>query len=841
MGVVYKAHDCHQDRLVALKFLSRPAGNAATRLLREARAISSVRHPRIATLHEVDQEDGEPFLVLEYLPGGSLRDKLRECKSRRQKLPLNEILEYALQIGEGLAHAHRHGIVHRDVKTDNVLFAEDGSIKITDFGLAKFQGGEHLTKTGHAVGTVSYMSPEQAQGMEADQRSDIFSFGIVLYELITGRVPFSGSHEAAVLYQVVHRPAPRIDRFRDDLPAGLRFIVEKAIEKSPAARYQSMNQLVADLRSLATVNVTSERTVTIEQPAQTLRFRRLWKWSVAALCSTLISLALAFPERVTALLGFQAVPEQKELIVLPFDNTGNDPGNQAFCDGIGQILTSKLAQLQQFQHSLIVVPAGEARKESVATVRQARAIFGVNLALTGNVWRTNDRVRLTVNLVDAKSLHQLRSQTLETKAGDVAALQDGVVRAVTEMLAPALYWQARRALSSGSTTVPSAYDYYVQGQGYLQRFDAPETLAGAIALFQKALEQDPQYALAQAALAEAYWRNYRLTKDPQWIARARQSCDRAMRLDSRAAPVYVIRGLIETGTGKHQEAVKQFERALKLDPASPEAYGALALAYEQMSRLKDAEAVYQRSIQLRPGYWLGYARLGVFCANQGRYRDAEQLFKRVIDLTPDNAAGYRNLGSLYHLMGWDEEAGRMLEKSLLLKPDPLAYTSLGTVYFFQGRYRDAIAPMEKAVQSDLNNYLAWGNLADAYRWTPERAFQAPQAYHKAIQLGERLLKVNRDDAQLLSDLALYHAKLAQTSRAVTETEKACRLAPGNVVVLFNSGVVLELAHERSRALTAIHAALKHGYSLQEVRREPELASLRSDPRFERMVAAAQAN
>ncbi len=254
MSVVYKAHDLKLDRFVALKFLPphlAESEEAVARFLREARAISSLNHPHIATIYDLKQTHEGLFLVLEYLPGGTVRSLVRELAAAGERLSLRQLFEFAVGITEGLAHAHRQGVIHRDVKTDNVMLTAEGSAKLTDFGLAKLQDGCRLTRSGSIVGTASYMSPEQARGEELDERSDIFSLGVVLYEMATGQLPFRGPHEVAVLSEVLYSNAPSVCRLRGDLPSAFGEIVRKAIEKKPERRYQSACELLADLRAAA--------------------------------------------------------------------------------------------------------------------------------------------------------------------------------------------------------------------------------------------------------------------------------------------------------------------------------------------------------------------------------------------------------------------------------------------------------------------------------------------------------------------------------------------------------------------------------------------------------------
>jgi serine/threonine-protein kinase len=414
-------------------------------------------------------------------------------------------------------------------------------------------------------------------------------------------------------------------------------------------------------------------------------------------------------------------------------------------------------------------------------------------------------------------------------------LQEGVTGQVADLLEVQLNPEAMRRLATGGTRQGGAYELYLQGRGYLQRTDKTENVKSAVRKFSEALRLDPQYALAHAGLGEAYLAEYSLTKEPQWLEQALSAADRATELNDRLPAAHIDSGVVQTIAGKYEEAIRRFQRALELDPVNASAYRELGKAYAAAGRIPEAESTYQRAIRLRPSFWLGYKDLGVFYYKLGRYAAAEPAFRKVIELTPDNALGYRNLGGLYHLMGRYAEAETTLKKSLAIQPSNSTYLNLGTICFFQGRFREAVTMYEKAIELGAAGAVTWGNLGDAYRWTPEYAAKAPAAFRRAIQAAEAQLAVNPNDADVLSSLAVYRAKLGDRSRSLAEVEKARRLAPSDQNVAFTSVLVFELAGKRERALAALKEALGAGYSLEEARREPELAELRKDPRCRRLL------
>lgn len=846
MGVVYKARDLQLDRVVALKFLNSKqlgSGAAIERLLQEARAISGLNHPNIATLHEVGEDRGSPFLVFEYLSGGTLRSKIKQGRQSGNRLPIEETVRCAMQMAEALAHAHHHAVVHRDMKSSNAMLTETGTVKLVDFGLARTPDSEHLTKSGDCVGTAAYMAPEQAIGAEADARSDIFSFGLVLYEMLTGELPFSAPHDVSLLYQIVHNPVPALAQFRDDVPVRLRGIVDRALEKNPDDRYQTADAMLEDLRLLSdeirfgpAAGGDTTRTMTL--PARVLRRKNLPPrfplWTAAAALVAILAMA-ALPHWDHARQLFHRVPAEKQLAVLPFQNIGADPANHAFCDGLQETITSLLTQLEQFHGSLRLVPSSEVRKESIASARDARRVFGVNLVLTGSVQRSKDRVRLIMNLVDAESRRQLRAETMDLLVEELPAMQDGIVGRVAEMLEVTIHPHARELMAAGSTAAPSAYDLYLQGTGYLTRYDRPENLSSAILRFQQALKQDANYALAYARLGEAYWRRFTLTKDPQCIDPAWRNCRRALELNTQLAPPHVTLGLLDIAAGKPEEAVPELMRALEIDAVNTEAHNALAAAYAGLGRWKDAEATYRKAIRLRPIYWGSHASLGAFYLAQGRYAEAESLFLRVTQLTPDNVIGYSNLGGLYCLTGQYEQAAQALQRSIALKPTASAYSNLGSAYFYLGPYADALLMMDRATRMNPNDYRLWGNLGDALSWAPGAAGRAPAAYSKALDLSERLLGVNRSDPTTLSNRAVYWARLGNRQKASDEIAQARKLGPSDVNVQFRQTLVYELVDRRESALESLGTALSNGYSIAKIAREPDLTALRADPRYRKFL------
>jgi eukaryotic-like serine/threonine-protein kinase len=626
-----------------------------------------------------------------------------------------------------------------------------------------------------------------------------------------------------------------LNKIRPDLPPVVGAIVEKALEKDPERRYQSAEDLASDLKEITRQleSGVSSRKISVESLARGRSLGRRF-WPIAALIASLLLLIAVVAWRF-APRWLNPVPAEKKIAVLPFRNIGGSRDNEAFCDGMMEALTSELTELSQFHGSLWVVPASEVRREGLASPGEARRALGANLVITGSVQRDQDHVHLTANLVDAGSMRQLRSREIERPLGEEAELQDSVVQAIAGMLQLELGANERQALSAGETGTSSAYDFYLQARGHLQR-RGRDDIDQAIQMFQQARTLDPKYALAYAGLGEAYWRKYRETRDTRWVAPARENCQLALKLNNQLAPVYVTLGIIEEGAGRHAEALDALQKARQLEPANPSVFSELGAVEEAMGKLDDAESKYKAAAQLRPSDWTSLNALGGFYYRRGRYQDAIPLFQSITQLAPGNSQGYTNLGATYAMAGQYESAAVSFNQSLSLRPTASAYSNLGTVYFFLGRCAEAVPLMEHASQLTPKSEQVWGNLGDAYACVSGRKGDADLAYRRAVQLGQDRLAVNANDGETLSVVALYEAKLGDKTKALQNIEKARHLAPGSRKVQWEAALIYELAGQRDHALESLEAAIHGGQPLDEVRGEPALRNLRADPRYQQLMA-----
>ena len=845
MGVVYCARDLKLDRLAALKILppeqmANPRRRA--RFAAEAKAASALNHPNIVTIYEIESLDGVECIAMEYIRGETLRELIPAGG-----LELDRALDYACQTAAALSAAHAAGIVHRDVKPANIMVTKSGLVKLLDFGIALIEQPEvdpngttstmaFLTRPGTVVGTLAYMSPEHAVGGGVGARSDIFSLGVVLYQMLTGTLPFQGASQLSLLYEIAHTPAPPLGRTRPGLPPALDRVIGKCLEKDPEQRYQSAGELLMDLKEISRQLEAGVASTKISAPLAGRKTNRRNVFGMAAVAASALLLLAVLAWRVVP-HWINRVPAEKKIAVLPFRNIGGDRANEAFCDGVMESLTSELTELSQFHGSLWVVPASEVRREGLASPGEARRALGANLVITGSVQRDRDHVHLTANLVDAGTMRQLRSREIDQPAGAEADLQDVVVQQIAGMLELELGSRERQVLAAGKTGASGAYDLYLQARGHLERRGRGD-IDEAIQKFQQAVQLDPKYALAYAGLGEAYWRKYRETRDTQWVEPARRNCQTALALNNQLAPVYLTLGIIEEGAGQHAQALDALEKARALEPANPNVFSELGAVHEALGKFDLAESSYKAATQLRPGDWTSLNSLGGFYYRRGRYGDAISLFRQITELAPDNSQGYTNLGATNAMAGQYDAAADYFKKSLALRQTASAYSNLGTIDYFLGRCEEAVPLMERASELAPKSEQMWGNLGDAYACAGGPKDAATSAYKRAVQLGEQRLAVNTQDGETISVVALYQAKLGDRAKALANIQKARRIAPASRKVLWESTLVYELAGKRSDALAALAGAIHGGQPLDEVRGEPALANLRTDPRYQKLMAGA---
>jgi tetratricopeptide (TPR) repeat protein/TolB-like protein len=683
--------------------------------------------------------------------------------------------------------------------------------------------------------------------MPVDHRSDQFALGTTLYEMATGRRAFHGETGAQALVALLEKDPEPIAHLCPTFPAPARWIVERCLAKDPADRYASTLDLARELRSvrehLSEVGRPglswAARPWAAEQVRRLRRSLRPWHGlpAGAALAAAVLLAAGPFRPSLAAWIESRApLPAEKHVALLPFEVESPDPEDQFRADGLLEVMTSRLVQLQPLYPGLTVVPASDVWQSGATTAEAARRAFDVNLVVTGRVERRDDRLRLVVRLEDAVRGRRLRTLPAREFGLDAPSLPGDMTRAVARLLEVPL--RTDESSVQGGTPVGGAYAHYVQARGHIQRFERRENVEEAISLLQRALEQDPDYAPAYAGLGEAYWRLYELTRRPELVDLARENCGRALALNELMSAPYVTLGIVERGTGEPEKSLADLQRALDRDPRNADALRELGWTHVELGRLDRGEEALRRALALRSTDWATHNSLGVLLLRQNRFDEAEKEFHRVIALNPEIPRGHSNLGAACYRQGKLDEAERMFRRSVEIRPTPGALSNLGTTLFYLRRYGEAAEVFEKAVALDERNANAWLNLGRALFMSPGLREEAHPPLERARVLFEEQLRVNARDAGVLIDLADIQAMGGRMEEARRLVARAIALAPEDGDVLAVAAAIHELAGDRKAALRSIREALRAGYHRWEIERDPAFEKLRADPGYADAIAGA---
>jgi tetratricopeptide (TPR) repeat protein len=865
MGEVWRAHDHDLHRDVAVKFLPERFAADSLRLGRfaqEARAASSLNHPNIVTIHDFGETAGMPFIVMELVQGHTLRDAVLDGRP----VPVRRLLEIGSQIADGLAKAHAAGIVHRDLKPENVMVTDDGFVKLLDFGLAKLRAdasGEGQqwfdsasptwpespspqTAAGVVLGTVGYMSPEQARGRAVDYRGDQFTLGAILYELATGRPAFRRETGAQTLAAIIEQTPEPIASVNPAVPAPVRWLIEgRCLAKDPAERYASTLDLARDLRQLREhlAEAGGSMPARTDEMTGAPRGRRLRRsWIVPALAAAMGAALWAgspLVERARRAVGLDPLPAEKRIAVLPFEAPSGRREDRATATGLVHQLTARLTQLEPYETTLSVEPASNVLQSGVRSAPGAARALNSTLVVTGSVLRDGDRVSLTASLEDARLNRTLGTAT----ASEPDALGNEIVR----LLRIALGQEARAALRASSTGVAEAatlatqalgYTPYAEGRSALERYESSQNLERAIDLFNRALERDPQYALAAAGLGEAYYRLYLNEKRPELVSLAEQHTERALALDELLAGPWLTLGMIRAGTGRAEQALADFQKALDRDPRSAAVYRERGVALERLSRWEEAEASYRKAIDLQPQSWSAQNYLGAFLVERNRAPEGEAAFRRALELAPDNVRALANLGGALYYQDRLRDAEATWTRALELAPSPTAAANLAALQFSEKRYTEAARTLERAVSFGTKDYRVWRSLAAALYWAPGEREKAADAYRQAATLAEQERRLDPRNARVLAQLADCYAMLGEPAKARPLAAEAAALGPQDRRVASTVASVYEFAGDRTAALRWLEVAFTLGYPLRDVESDPTFEKLRKDPRWPKVARAA---
>jgi serine/threonine protein kinase/tetratricopeptide (TPR) repeat protein len=852
MGVVYKAEDTKLGRTVALKFLSPHAvgdDEDRARFIHEAKAAASLNHPNICTIHEINEVEYQYFIAMEHVEGRSLKGMIASGP-----LGIDEAVDIAMQVARGLQAAEEGGIVHRDIKSANIMITPRGEAKIMDFGLAKAAGRTQLTREGTTLGTVSYMSPEQARGEEVDRRTDIWSLGVVLYEMVTGRRPFRGDYDQAVIYSILNETPEPLTALRTGVPIEIEQVVDRSLAKNPAERYQTAGDLAADLCRLK--SKLSERAATGRTPTFRSPGARRMQW-----------IGWAFAIVVLALLATQIIPrlfhgskepaerpisEKKMLVVLPFENLGS-PEDEYFADGVTEEITSRLASL----HDLGVISRTSALqyKEKSKTIRQIGDELGVDYVLEGTVrWERaaggGSRVRVTPQLIRVADDTHIWTDRYDEQFEGIFNVQTMIAEKVAEELDIKLSDRAQSALRAKPTENIVAYQAYLRGIDYMKYHHMPrESYLGARQMLEQAVELDPGFTLAYIQLAEAHRSLYFYGYDPtpERLAKSKAAIDRAVELQPdlpevrRALGYYYYHGHLD-----YNKALKEFSIAASGLPNDTRLIADIAYIWRRQGHFEQAIANMEQVLAADPMDVETATELAYTYMVTGRYEDGIRLCERIIPIAPDNPWAY-----LVQTIGYWRWTGDLVRARGVLRENPVK-TSPGVIWiwywqeFLERNFRAAldhlIAHTEEAfdLQSayapkDLLAGLAYSFLGDSAR--------ARSLFESARVLAEKTALERPGDPRVYSALGLIYAGLDRKEEAIRAGERAVELYPVSKDALLGTNRVMDLVltyamvGEYDAALQKMEYLLSipSMYSVAYFNLSPILEEVRKAPGYERLV------
>ncbi len=839
MGRVYLAYDRDLDRRVALKIIL-PALAADAEMMRrfkqELLLASRISQKNVLRIHDLGEAGGVKFISMAYIEGEDLFRRMR----REKKLPPEETARIGAEILAALAAAHEQGVVHRDLKPQNLLLDANGTVYVTDFGLAKSADASQamMTQAGAILGTPRYMSPEQVQGKPVDARGDIYSFGLILYEMATGATPFPGNTALELMYQRVNTQ-PRDPADVDPaLPAPLRRVILRCIATRPEDRYPSAAAALAELTGAAPPGATA-----VTWAATPGYGRRPRPWQIGAAAAVVLVAAavgwLVWRNQTTATTaGVPGAPipgsippmsKGKYIAILPFQQ---DSGAHGFlAQGISDSLSARLFTAR----GVHLISRADLRGVAAKPWPTVARYVGANLVVHGLLEQAQNQLRVIVDVDNARTGARLWSRQFTGSTGDLFTLEDNIYSGVVGALQLQPAHSAVAIAAAHPTENLAAYDLYLRAEQILRHGQTRAEAQQAAQLYSQAAGKDPNFALAYAGLSGADLILYHLSSNSLFASKAAAAAQTAVRLGPKQPKALFALGNVLRATGKTAAAVRQLQHALRLAPNSDDAYRVLGATYLDAGQSAPALAAYRHAVRINPYFWLNHLLLGNAQFELGNYAAALKQYHRVNQLAPDNALGYLNAGGA--LLGEGQYAASIapLQQAVKLHPNASAYGNLGFARFYLHQYAASVPLFQKALALSPRSARMLGNLADAYRWTGQKAL-ADATYQKAIARIYQRLQVNPRNADALGSLALYQAKDGHPGRAAAEIRRARGMDASDLDLIYIQAVVDSIGHHRQAALAALRQALAKGYSAIEARQDPELIPLHALPAFQQLIA-----